>query len=313
MIPPQPLDFAQPLDLAEARRWIAGVVGPDFSLELQKQRAWATTMRVTVGEETAWFKACQPVQAFEPRLTAELARRWPDRLPTVLAVDESRAWLLTADAGVAVGTLGNSPEIWLRALPRYAELQLGETTHAGDHLDHGVPDLRLERLPAALESLLASDVPLDPDDVRRLRRFAPRFGALCAELGGAGPAETTQHDDLHVNGLFVRGEDLRFLDWGDASIGHPFFSLVVTFRFLESRNGLASTDPWFTRLRDAYLEPYGRDLIATFSLAWRVGLVAHACAWLRHRQAMPAAARPAFDAEYVDLVRWVVARAIPEA
>ncbi|HYL40566.1 MAG TPA: phosphotransferase [Candidatus Binatus sp.] len=312
MSPAEPLAFAQPLDLQAALAWIGASVGPPSSVERHKERAWATTLRVTVGRDTVWFKACQPVQAFEPRLTADLAERWPDRLPRVLAVDDARGWLLTADAGVAVGSLGNSPEIWLRALPRYAELQVGETPRAADHLAHGVPDLRLERLSAELAGLVASDVPLRPRDANRLRRFEPRFGELCGDLRAAGVGETVQHDDLHLNGLFVRGDELRFLDWGDASIGHPFFSLVVTFRFLESRNALPPGDPWFGRLRDAYLEPFGAGLVEVFGAAWRVGLIAHACAWRRHRDAMPEAARAAFDIEYAALLRWVVARAVPE-
>ena len=60
--------------------------------------------------------------------------------------------------------------------------------------------------------------------------------------------------------LYVQGERLRVLDWGDSSISHPFASLVVTFRFLEEFNNLRPGDPWFARLRDAYLEPWGRGL-----------------------------------------------------
>ena len=51
--------------------------------------------------------------------------------------------------------------------------------------------------------------------------------------------------------VYAQGERLRLLDWGDASISHPFASLVVTFRFLEERNRLPRADPWFARLRDA--------------------------------------------------------------
>ena len=35
-------------------------------------------------------------------------------------------------------------------------------------------------------------------------------------------------------------------------------------RFLEQVNGLPPSDPWFTRLRDAYLEPWGSGLTDTF-------------------------------------------------
>ena len=40
-----------------------------------------------------------------------------------------------------------------------------------------------------------------------------------------------------------RNERPRVLDWGDASISHPFASLVVTFRFLEEVTGLPPGDP----------------------------------------------------------------------
>jgi hypothetical protein len=185
-----------------------------------------------------WLKACAPVQAFEPRLTADLFARWRDRAPEVLAYDEERAWLLLADAHRPRSRVRhNHPEAWLHALPLYAELQRGEVARVRDHLAHGVPDLRLVGLPARYEELLRLDLPLERDEVNRLRDFAPRFIELCDELAYDVP-ETIQHDDLHHANLYVHGGRMRVLDWGDASISHPFASLVVTFRFLEERTNL---------------------------------------------------------------------------
>jgi aminoglycoside phosphotransferase (APT) family kinase protein len=104
-----------------------------------------------------------------------------------------------------------------------------------------------------------------------------------------------QHDDLHLANLYARDGRLRVLDWGDSSISHPFASLVVTFRFLEEINQLAPTDPWFDRLRDAYLEPWGQGLAGTFALAMRVGAFAHTVASARQRDALPDQARAGFD------------------
>jgi hypothetical protein len=93
------------------------------------------------------------------------------------------------------------------------------------------------------------------------------------------------------------------LDWGDSSIGHPFASLVVTFRFLEGVNKLRPADPWFTRLRDAYLEPWGTGLTETFALAIRVGTFAHSFAWARQRAHLAEHERADFDPHYADLLR----------
>ena len=274
------------------------------------ERPWATVLRVPLAGGVAWFKACAPVQAFEPRLTAELFSRWPDRVATVLAHDEERAWLLLADAGTPIGVFGNPPEAWLVALPAYAELQRGEAAHADDHLAHGVPDLRLATLPARYEALLRQDLPLESDEIDRLREFAPRFAKLCRELAAHDLPATVQHDDLHMANVYAHGEQLRLLDWGDASISHPFASLVVTFRFLEERTRLPPADPWFARLRDAYLEPWGRGLADAFTLALRVGTFAHAIAWARQRDHLPDAARREFDRAFRVVLRRAVAQTL---
>jgi hypothetical protein len=298
------------VDRASADDWVRSHVEPVAAIKTAHERPWATVWRVPLADGVAWFKACAPVQAFEPRLTAELNTRWPDRVAEVLGYDEERAWLLLADAGQPIGEVGNPPETWLTALPLYAELQRGETPHAAEHLAHGVPDLRLAALPERYEDLLRQALPLERDEIERLRGFMPRFTELCDELAARKVPETVQHDDLHMANVYADGGRLRVLDWGDSSISHPFSSLVVTFRFLEEINGLVPGDPWFARLRDAYLEPWGRGLAGTFALAVRVGTFAHTFAWARQREHLPVQARPEFDTWYAVVLRRALANTI---
>ena len=296
------------MDVIAAEEWIRKHVEPAGAIETTHDRPWATVMRVPVAGGVIWFKACAQVQAFEPRLTADLFARWPDRVTEVLAVDEARRWLLLGDAGIAVGERGNPPEAWLEALPAYAELQKGETAYVLGHIGHGVPDLRLAALPAGYERLLRTELPLARDELNRLRDYAPRFAELCAALAELGIQESVQHDDLHMANLYSDGSKLRVVDWGDSSIAHPFFSLVVTFRFLEEVNHLAPDDRWFRRLRDAYLEPWGSGLEETFEIAIRIGWFAHAIAWTRQRDALPPEARPDFDRPFAIVLRRAVAQ-----
>ena len=298
------------MDRAAVEDWIRAHIEPVGAIETEHERPWATVLRVPLADSVAWFKACAPVQAFEPRLTAELFARWPDRVAEVLGHDEKRAWLLLADAGTPIGVFGNPPEAWLVALPLYAELQRGEAAHTHQHLTHHVPDLRVATLPARYDDLLQRDLPLDPDEIGRLHEFAPRFAELCGELAAHDLAETVQHDDLHHANLYAQGERLRLLDWGDASISHPFASLVVTFRFLEQANRLPPADPWYARLRDAYLEPWGRGLTGAFALAVRVGAFAHAIAWVRQRDALSQEDRPEFDRAFRVVLRRAAARTL---
>jgi hypothetical protein len=297
------------LDLDAAERWIREHVRATGPVETVHERPWSTVLRVPVAGGAVWFKACAPVQAFEPRLSFALASRWPDRVAGVVACDADRKWLLLADAGAPVAALGDRVDVWPRILPLYAELQRGEIAHAGEHLEHGVPDLRPPTLPARLGELLArTDLPLEAAELARLRALAARFDRLCSELASRGPPPTIQHDDLHYANVYAHDGSLRVLDWGDACVSHPFASLVVTFRFLEESDGLDPRDAVFARVRDAYLEPWGPGHEETFELALRVGSIAHAIAWLRQRDHLAGDDRVRFDHWFAVVLRRALAR-----
>jgi Phosphotransferase enzyme family len=262
----------------EAIDWARLYVEPTGEVELEKDRPWSTVWRIPVGGDTVWLKHCKPIQDFEPRLTAKLYERWPDRVVEVIAHDEERALLLMGDGGTPIGAFGDKDAAFVAALPSYAELQRGEAAHVRDHLAHGVPDLRVEALPELYEQL----VPVDP----RFRAFAPEFARLCAELPPVPP--TVQHDDLHVGNICARDGRTLFVDWGDTSISHPFFSLVVAFWNTEDTPAV----------REAYLEGWG-DAAAGFDAALRVGNVAHLFKWLRVRDRMQPDDRREFDERWL--------------
>ena len=289
-------------DVEEAGSWVPAHVPLAGPLEPFQVEPWAAVFRTQVDDGAAWFKVCAPHLAFEVPLTASLSARW-STVTEVLAHDAERRWLLMADAGVSLGALGNPPQRWIEILPAYAEVQIGEMALAGEHLARGVPDLRLSRLPLLYEELLTATLPLDEAETADLASIAPRIRGWCEELESAGIPDTVQHDDLHMNNVYAKGNVLRVLDWGDASISHPFFSLFETFRFLVEVNRLSPGDPWFGRLRDAYLEPWGPGHRSTFDLAMRVGGAAHAIAWLHQRDALSMPDRLAFDDAFGVILR----------
>jgi hypothetical protein len=233
----------------EADAWIREHVEPTGPPELTHERTWASVWRVPTAGGPVWFKACAPIQEFEPRLTAVLAARHPGLLPQVIAHDDERAWLLLGDLGAPYTIAGMTLDAYLELLPRYAELQLAEAAHIDQHIAHGVPDRRLATLPDAFDMLVDADLPIEPHEVEQLRAFAPRFRELCAELDAFGVPATIQHDDLHGNNLYPDGRGTRVLDWGDSSVMHPFFSFTQAFRHTPAE--------WHAAMRDAYLQPWG--------------------------------------------------------
>ena len=272
----------------EAHAWIyaqlailgAGLTGP---IETIQDRPWSTVMRAPTDRGDLFFKASGTGLRHEPAVAAFLARRRPDVVPSPLAVDRERGWMLMADAGSRLRELveeEHDVSRWLDVLPAYAWLQVDLAGAASELLALGVPDMRLAVLPARYAALLdeldATGAPAD-DEMGRLRDSIPRVSAMCAELAGFGIAETIQHDDLNDGAVYQRDGRYRILDWGDACVSHPFFSMSVALEGViawgpDDVEGSVDIAPY----RNAYLAPFGGrraadDLRAAFDLAVRLG------------------------------------------
>jgi hypothetical protein len=84
--------------------------------------------------------------------------------------------------------------------------------------------------------------------------------------------------------VFVRVGRYLVFDWGDSCVSHPFLSLTVALRSVAWRLGLEPGGPELRRLRDVYLEPFGRGP-EIGDAAYRVGTIARAIGW--HRMVAP--------------------------
>jgi Phosphotransferase enzyme family len=207
-----------------------------------------------------------------------LAERRPDAVPPLLAVDLERGWMLMADAGERLREIvarERSLERWLDILPLYAGVQVDLAPRAEELVSLGVPDMRLAVLPARFEAFLDEVGPSLGDDelVGRARAVVPWVREAAAELATHGIPETVQHDDFHDGQVFVKDGRYLLMDWGDACVSHPFFTLSVTLQGflswgLEDVERSEPTEPYAA----AYVEPFGgtrgADLAAAMRLGW---------------------------------------------
>lgn len=276
------LPWTRPDWLVEAREWIDARVEVTGEIEQPHVRWWSTVLRVPTAEGDLFFKAVAPVHRFEAALTARLAELQPRRVTEVVDVDVERGWFLMRDAGRRLRELVETRDDlhhWERLLPEYAQLQLEVAPHADELLALGVPDERLAVLPNLFRELLATRPPGLTDDERaRAIETIPRFKEMCLELEEDGLSETIQHDDLHDGQVFVRDGRYLVFDWGDSCVSHPFHSLTVTLRSVAWRLDLEPGGPELRRLRDLYLEPFGRPA-GLADLAYRTGTIARSIAW----------------------------------
>ena len=235
---------------------------------------WSTVMRVPTETGDVWFKANDDSLRHEAGLLELLSSRRPDCVPAPLATDPGRGWILMADAGEQLRRLlpvERDLDRWKDVLRLCAEVQLDLTDSVDTMLGLGVPDLRLATLPDRYERFVAA-IDAEP----RFRRAAGQVAELSEALAGYGIRETIQHDDLHDGQVFVKDGRHLLMDWGDACISHPFFTLSVTLEGviawgLDDVEGSVDTGPF----RDAYLAPfaerYDADLVGATDIAVRLG------------------------------------------
>lgn len=286
--------------LGPARAWVKAQLA-ELGLNLNGEteqihvRPWSTVIRVQTREGAVFFKAGAPNQAFEPALVRLLRARHPEASPPILAVDESRGWMLLADGGRILrhAHLNEAARqrAWEEMLRRFAQLQIALAARHAELLATGLPDRRPSKLPGlfhlverdkALLRVGRSDG-LGRDQYQRLLGMAPQLAEWCGALDSGPIPASIDHGDLHSANIFYgEGGELTFFDWGDASLAHPFFSLMVPLRALgndlERQDGVErfEQDPAFAWARRAYLEAWThfapmKELEEIWAIALRVG------------------------------------------
>ena len=302
---PDALIWLDPEWKAGAVEWIAArlreqgraVVG---EIEQPHVYPWSTVLRVPTEEGAVWFKANARGTAYEVPLLAALGSWCPDRVLVPLSADPERGWLLLPDGGTTLrAAQGGQTDLahWERVLVEYAEMQRLLSPRADEMVALGVPDLRPAALASHLADLLVDEPVLmidEPDGITsdqlaRLRSEQGQFAQRCDELAATGVPASLQHDDLHDANIFLPYDGTgpyRVFDWGDASVSHPFATLLVTLRVVADRFALPNGAPELLRLRDAYVEPWtGEHDRATLDEACRLALltgpVSRALSWRR--------------------------------
>jgi RimJ/RimL family protein N-acetyltransferase len=256
-------------------------------------RPWATVLRAPTTGGTVWLKAAGPETAFEVELYRLLEQVAPERVLSPIAVDPGRGWMVLPDGGTTLGERLDDVDLveaMVTVLPQYGQLQRDLGPHLGDLLGFGMDDMRAAAMPRRFEEALETvgryvEGTGDQGDRETLRRVAAmrqEFRAWCRRLDGAAVAASIDHNDLHFWNVLVAVDAgsgsvgrVRFYDWGDSVVAHPFASMLLGLGMLHLQLGVGADDPAVTRPRDAYLEVFGdlashAELVEELELACRV-------------------------------------------
>lgn len=260
--PPLRPPWAYPGWYQEAVAWIKTQLdglGHTLHAPIEQIKCWGLSciLRAQTDAGPLYFKVAArlPLFADEPRIIAALATRYPQLVPTPLAIDHERGWMLLADLGTELRDLPDLA-LWIDALSAYGRMQRSAAEDVDWLRANGCIDRRLERLAAQIDPLLDSHevrAALSADELERLRTIAPLLRARCAELDSYGLPPSLVHGDLHGGNIATKDGRRAIFDWTDACVAHPFLDLPTMMGDIREMMPDPSAPD---QLRDRYLEQW---------------------------------------------------------
>lgn len=262
---------------------VATGLGRTGEVSQPRVRLWGTVLTAVTTGGRVWFKATGPETFYEVPLHACLAAAEPGHVPVVLAQNPARGWLLLRDHAPDLGEPGD--RLPAAVLVRYARLQRAVTPKAEALLVAGVPDMRPAVMPTRFDEAVEAVAVFaarhgsaaDRAAVEEVRELRSDVVGWAEQLAASAVPASVDHGDLHARNVLVGGGAVRFLDWGDAAIAHPFASLLVPN---QAARGQAP------RLLRSYLAEFTdlaplERLVADADLACRLAQIARVLTWVR--------------------------------
>jgi hypothetical protein len=159
---------------------------------------------------------------------------------------------------------GAPPGAWERAARGYAELQVASTLQVQQLEAVGCPVRGPLELRSVIGPLLADETALlGPgehglliEQLSRLRRLRPSLERACDELADSGLPMALEHGDLWSSNVYVGDNAVQFIDWTDASVSHPFFSLMPLLQSAQWDLDPTTVPGVQARVIDRYLEQW---------------------------------------------------------
>ena len=197
-------------------------------------RSWSisSVWRVTSAGTRLYFKASPRYFASEVAVTLDVADRFPNVSPSIVAAQPENGWMLMQDLGdVTLGTTDNA-ELWHDTMKTIAMVQHGYLGRFREMERLGIERRTTEAIvetvvnwtndPASGEIRLFGE-----ENEAALRRLGPNIGrieSMARSLRELGVPPTLEHGDLDATNVFIRNGSPVLMDWSDACVSHPFFT-----------------------------------------------------------------------------------------
>jgi hypothetical protein len=214
-------------------------------------------IRFETSGEAVWFKAVGEPNTREFPLTVLLSSRLPAYLPRVLATQPLwNAWMMPAVPGIALSQTEDL-SLWCNAARDLARLQIASIEIVDDIRACQARDARTETLLGQVKPFftllrelmeLQAKTPPPRLSPSELEQLACDTREALLDLQRDGIPDTLGQLDVNPENIMALHDGTVFLDWAEASIGHPFLSFPYLLEyFLRSVSGNARAKPLLIR------------------------------------------------------------------
>jgi len=224
--------------LQEANSWVEYVLG-EKGIEktgyMIPEKIWSISYVASVptNQGIYWFKAAPHFFPVESTLTNWLHQNFSYITPSVVGIEKSQNWMLMEDfQGADFNGISNRNKLseYLKLL---GELQSECSDRSGEletlGLQRNDPRLLFEFIDWLNSRPQDIYIGLDKEQRNSLISSLPALRDSAAELVNTKIPPTLEHGDMDASNAFVtnRGNVNRpiFMDWSDAVIRHPFFTM----------------------------------------------------------------------------------------
>jgi hypothetical protein len=216
-------------------------------------------IRFETNRQAVWFKAVGKPNLREFPITIRLAESFPEYLPRVIATKpEWNGWLAEESVGQVLCDIPE-PRAWEQAAEALAKFQLASIPSSGELLASGAHDMRLSTLLSLIEPFFhvihkRLGTALAPMDCSEVDTLQMQIRHILERMRDLNLPDALGHLDFNPGNILVAPRRSTFLDWAEASLGHPFF----TFEHLRqhAHRAFPQDANLTTRMASAYAAPW---------------------------------------------------------
>lgn len=232
--------------------------------DIIQDNPWAVVYRFKTNQGFIFLKSVPSEFSLEPKVIDVLRTEFHANVPFIIAETQEQHCFLMKDAGIQLHRYFQkhfNPDILIQTMQAYAKLQITATNKIQRFFDLGVPDWRLEKLPALYLGLinqkaLLLDDGLSKNDLIKLKKLESKLSSLCAQLASYNIKDTFGHADFHDKNICIDPDTCQttIIDLGEVVITYPFFSFLNYLH--RAKENFSLTESQYIQLKLDCFEPW---------------------------------------------------------